>query len=100
MSKPKPTHEDFDAVVRNVLQEKAFPDFLIEGMFLAGIVEGRIEGAFSRRTIRKQDIRPAVLAAIQRVHATGRIRMFRIWGFGDSQLIYEAFALVTLTVQT
>jgi hypothetical protein len=77
MPKPKPTDQDFEAAVRKVFAEHSGHD-LVDCQFLIEHARNQIEVGFSRRAIRKRDIHPSVVLALQRLEAAGRIRPFTI----------------------
>jgi hypothetical protein len=68
MPKPKPSAQDFEAVVRKVFLEHADKD-MIDDRFLFTEAYYKIEVGFSRRAIRKANIYPEVAQAIERLVA-------------------------------
>jgi hypothetical protein len=90
MPKAKPVDSDFEQVVLEVCRKYAQKD-LVEAIYLFNEACAKIEERFSRRAIKKCDIRPQVSLAVERLVECGRLREFSIAnGFHDE--IYNGFA--------
>src|ERR1700730_8838884 len=85
--KPQPTDADIEAVLCEVFIEHPGTDF-VENFCLIERAREKVEARFSRRAIRKRDIHPMIIAALERMLSAGRINAFTI--LSRSLLLYTA----------
>src|ERR1700726_2270717 len=75
--KPKPVDADFETALLEVCRQHANKD-LVEAIYLFNAACAKIEERFSRRAIKKWDIRPQVSLAVERMVNSGRLREFSV----------------------
>jgi hypothetical protein len=79
MANPKPTDQDIETLLCEVFREHPGIDFL-ENFCLIGEAKEKVETRYSRRVIKKYEVHVAVIAALERMLATGRLQAFNVLG--------------------
>jgi hypothetical protein len=77
MPRAKPTDADYETILSEVFIEHSRMDF-VEHFCLIERASAKVEARFSRRAIRMRDIHPAIMAALKRLEAAGRIKTFNV----------------------